>query len=56
MNCMTENILETMGRTPLVEISSKLNKGGAKVLAKIEFFNPGGSVKDRVAAAMVEAD
>jgi len=55
MNCMTENILETMGRTPLVEISSKLNKGGAKVLAKIEFFNPGGSVKDRVAAAMVEA-
>lgn len=55
MTCMTENILETMGRTPLVEISSKLNKGGAKVLAKIEFFNPGGSVKDRVAAAMVEA-
>ena len=44
-----------MGGTPLVEISGKLNKGGAKVLAKVEFFNPGGSVKDRIALAMVEA-
>ena len=32
-----------------------MNKGGAKVLAKVEFFNPGGSVKDRIALAMVEA-
>ena len=32
-----------------------MNKGGAKVLAKVEFFNPGGSVKDRIAVAMVEA-
>lgn len=44
-----------IGGTPLVEISGKLNKGGAKVLAKVEFFNPGGSVKDRIALAMVEA-
>ena len=50
-----KNILERIGGTPLVEISGKLNKGGAKVLAKVEFFNPGGSVKDRVALAMVEA-
>ena len=49
-----KNILERIGGTPLVEISGKLNKGGAKVLAKVEFFNPGGSVKDRVALAMVE--
>ena len=49
------NILEKVGGTPLVEISGKLNKGGAKVLAKVEYFNPGGSVKDRIALAMVEA-
>ena len=47
-------ILEKAGGTPLVEISAKLNKGGARVLAKVEFFNPGGSVKDRIARAMVE--
>ena len=55
MGNIAKNILERVGGTPLVEISSKLNKGGAKVLAKVEFFNPGGSVKDRIALAMVEA-
>ncbi len=55
MGNIAKNILEKVGGTPLVEISSKLNKGGAKVLAKVEFFNPGGSVKDRIALAMVEA-
>ena len=51
---MAKTILEKVGGTPLVEISNKLNKGGARVLAKVEFFNPGGSVKDRIARAMVE--
>lgn len=51
---MAKTILEKVGGTPLVEISNKLNKGGARVLAKVEFFNPGGSVKDRIALAMVE--
>ena len=55
MSNTAKNILEKVGGTPLVEISSKLNKGGAKVLAKVEFFNPGGSGKDRIALAMVEA-
>ena len=55
MSNVTKNILGKVGGTPLVEISSKLNKGGAKVLAKVEFFNPGGSVKDRIALSMVEA-
>ncbi|MBQ6141368.1 MAG: cysteine synthase A [Kiritimatiellae bacterium] len=55
MSKTAKNILEKVGGTPLVEISNKLNKGGAKVLAKVEFFNPGGSVKDRIALAMVEA-
>ncbi len=55
MNSKETSILARIGGTPLVEISSKLNKGGAKVLAKVEFFNPGGSAKDRVALSMVEA-
>ena len=50
-----QNILETLGRTPLVEISAKLNGTAAKVFAKVESFNPGGSAKDRVAASMIEA-
>lgn len=48
------SLLELVGNTPLVEISGKLNKGNAKIFAKVEFFNPGGSVKDRVALSMVE--
>ena len=51
---MNANILSTIGNTPLVEISQKLNTGKAKILAKVEFFNPGGSIKDRVALAMIE--
>ena len=50
-----KNILETLGRTPVVEISKKLNGSAAKVFAKVEAFNPGGSAKDRVAASMIEA-
>lgn len=51
----SKSILETIGHTPIVEISNRLNKGGARVLAKVESFNPGGSVKDRVARAMIDA-
>ena len=51
----TKNILETLGNTPLVEISTKLNATSAKVFAKVESFSPGGSAKDRVAAEMVAA-
>ena len=54
MAMIKKTILEKVGGTPLVEISNRLNKGGAKVLAKVEFFNPGGSVKDRIALSMVE--
>ena len=52
---IAKNILDRVGGTPLVDISPKLNKGAARVLAKVEYFNPGGSVKDRIALAMVEA-
>lgn len=48
-----ENILETIGNTPLVKIN-KLNQGSATVVAKIESFNPAGSVKDRPALNMIE--
>jgi len=51
----TKNILETLGNTPLVEISKKLNGTAANVFVKVESFNPGGSAKDRVAVAMIEA-
>ncbi len=50
---IAENILEKIGNTPLVKIG-KLNRGKAEILAKVEYFNPGGSVKDRVGVAMIE--
>ncbi len=50
-----KNVLETIGSTPLVELSPRMNTGKARVLAKVEFFNPGGSAKDRIAANMVAA-
>ena len=49
-----EKITELVGNTPLVRIRN-LNKGAAEVVAKVEYFNPGGSVKDRIALAMIEA-
>ncbi len=48
------SILEKIGHTPLVRIN-KLNEGGADVLVKVEYFNPAGSVKDRIAIGMIEA-
>jgi len=49
-----QNILEAIGKTPLVKLN-KVTKGvKAAVLAKVEFFNPGNSIKDRMALKMVE--
>lgn len=52
-----DNIIETIGNTPLVRLHRMAEKAGAKaeVLAKLEFFNPLSSVKDRIALGMVEA-
>ena len=49
-------LTELIGNTPLLEISNYEKKHGlnAKVIGKVEYFNPLGSVKDRVAAAMIE--
>ncbi|RWR25968.1 cystathionine beta-synthase [Agrococcus lahaulensis] len=49
-----ESILETIGDTPLVRLSKVTEGFAATVLAKVEFLNPGGSVKDRIALAMIE--
>jgi cystathionine beta-synthase len=50
-----KNILETIGNTPLVQLN-RLTKGmKSTVLVKIEYTNPGGSVKDRIGAAMLDA-
>lgn len=54
MSKIAKSILEEVGGTPLVELSDKVNVGAARVLVKVEFFNPGGSVKDRAALKMVE--
>jgi cysteine synthase A len=46
---LTDNILELIGNTPLLQLK------GEKIFAKAEFLNPGGSIKDRIALAMLEA-
>lgn len=51
-----DKIIDTIGNTPLVELSNLESKYNlkAKIIAKVEYFNPGGSVKDRIAKAMIE--
>ena len=48
-------LLELVGNTPLVRLQQIVPEGAATVLAKLEFLNPGGSIKDRIAITMVEA-
>ncbi len=48
------NIVETVGNTPLVKLNNMTRGIKATVLVKVEFFNPGGSVKDRIAVAIIE--
>jgi cysteine synthase A len=54
MSAIFEDITATVGFTPLVQIN-KLGSGKATILAKLESFNPCGSVKDRIGLAMIEA-
>jgi cysteine synthase len=49
------SLVDAIGNTPLVELRKVVPPGSARVLVKLEFENPTGSMKDRVAKAMVEA-
>jgi cysteine synthase len=49
------NIAAHVGRTPMVELTRLLPEGSARLFAKLEAFNPGGSVKDRIGVSMIEA-
>jgi len=53
-NLYYNNIIETIGNTPLVKLNKVTRDIKPNVFAKVESFNPGGSVKDRVALAMIE--
>ena len=48
-------LLELVGDTPLVRLQNVAPEGGATVLCKLEFLNPGGSIKDRIAITMIDA-
>ena len=53
---ISKSLTELIGKTPLLELSNYEKKLGlnAKIVAKLEYFNPGGSVKDRIALAMID--
>ncbi len=54
MNQAVESILDLIGNTPMVKLRKVPEKNSATIYAKLEMFNPGGSVKDRIALNMVE--
>jgi len=49
-----DNILETIGKTPIVRLNKTVDKDSAEIIVKLESFNPGSSVKDRIALSMIE--
>ena len=54
MGRIYNNIVETVGRTPLVKLNKVIAGVDATIALKCEFFNPLGSVKDRIGMAMIE--
>jgi cysteine synthase A len=53
---IAKNLTDLIGKTPLLDVSAYAADAGAegKILAKLEYFNPAGSVKDRIALSMIE--
>ncbi len=54
MSKIHESILKLVGNTPLVKLNTMSRETGAEIIAKLEFYNPLSSVKDRIAKAMIE--
>ena len=52
---IARHISELIGNTPLVELTSVVPEGAGRVVAKVEYLNPGGSSKDRIAVKMIDA-
>ncbi|MFC1623995.1 cysteine synthase A [Candidatus Omnitrophota bacterium] len=48
------SVLELIGNTPMIKLNQIAGPGMAEILAKLEFFNPGGSIKDRICLSMIE--
>lgn len=55
MSKLANSVAELVGRTPIVKLNHATNENEGNVYVKLEFFNPGSSVKDRIALAMIEA-
>ncbi|MCK4437168.1 cysteine synthase A [bacterium] len=51
---LMSNVLELIGRTPMVKLNKIVEADMAEILCKLEFFNPGGSIKDRICLSMIE--
>ena len=54
MQKVISNINELIGKTPVIKLSKITDNTNANIYAKIESFNPGGSIKDRIALGMIE--
>ncbi len=52
---LLHSLTDLIGNTPMLDVSSILPEGSARLVAKLEMFNPGGSIKDRPALAMIQA-
>ncbi|HEY5318763.1 MAG TPA: cysteine synthase A [Solirubrobacteraceae bacterium] len=55
MHVVPTNIADHVGRTPMVQLTRMLSETDVEIFAKLESFNPGGSVKDRIGVAMIDA-
>ncbi len=54
MSKKVDSVIDLVGNTPLINLSRLVDAGSAEVYAKLEFFNPGSSIKDRIALSMIE--